>query len=314
MGSRLAASLAGITLLAGVYQASAGELPAGATVRYDAPPACPDAREFMKRINERTERARVALPDDDAAVLVTVESVEDGFRARMSLQAPGGPTTREVSGPDCDSVSSAMALVAALAIESMPVERPKPEAPRCPPPPAPPPRVDGPMRLSNWSLGGAVEVLGAVAPDLMRVSEHFVELAPGNSSFRLSYVHGSEDSVQGELEARTLFNAGRIGVCPFGFGISTWSTVSPCVGATFGAVRVEGEATHSKTVSRVWADAMVTVRWQVRIGRAVSVFAEGGAIFPAVRYSYEFRNPDAEFHQTDAVAPFLAAGLKISLP
>ena len=316
MARRLVTALAGTTLFLAVFPASAVD--ASATIRYEAPATCPDAREFMKRVGQRTERARVALPDEDATVVVNVESAESGFRARMSLSGPAGATTREVSGADCDSVSSAMALITALAIESAAHNPVPPAAPTCAPPaptPTPPaPRLEAPGREPVWGLGGSVQGMGAVAPELMRLSEHFIEFSPGATSVRLSYVHGSVEDVQGDFRARTRIDVGRLGFCRGLIGLASWTRLSACLAASVGAVRVEGEAARRISATRAWADASVTARWQVRVLGPVWVCAEAGAMFPAVRYSYEFRSPDAEFHQTSAVAPLLALGLRLSLP
>jgi len=94
-------------------------------LEYWADGRCPDGAEFARQIQTRAPRLRLAEADEPALGFYA-ELVERGGAAtgRLTARSPDGrEVVREVRGPTCDDVATALALIAALAADpSQPVE------------------------------------------------------------------------------------------------------------------------------------------------------------------------------------------------
>jgi hypothetical protein len=90
-------------------------------VDYRREGACPDGDAFFGAVRARTEKARPATGGEAARTLkVTVAEEARGSRGTLSIVAADGASStsvREVRAATCDDVVSALALVAALAID-----------------------------------------------------------------------------------------------------------------------------------------------------------------------------------------------------
>lgn len=88
-------------------------------LEYWAEGHCPDAIEFARQIQTRAPRLRPAEADEPALGFYA-ELVERGGAAtgRLTARTPDGrEVAREVRGPTCDDVVTALALIAALAAD-----------------------------------------------------------------------------------------------------------------------------------------------------------------------------------------------------
>jgi hypothetical protein len=102
--------------------------PALATgLRWHAPPGCPDTETVRAGIERRLGRT---WPADDLAVDATLVASSPGSdtaptRFTLELELRRGATVdrRTVSGPSCDALATAAALVVALAIDAVAVAR-----------------------------------------------------------------------------------------------------------------------------------------------------------------------------------------------
>ncbi len=90
-------------------------------VDYRREGACPDGDAFFGAVRARTEKARPATSGEAARTLkVTVAEEARGSRGTLAIVAADGASStsvREVRAATCDDVVSALALVAALAID-----------------------------------------------------------------------------------------------------------------------------------------------------------------------------------------------------
>ena len=94
---------------------------------YSAPPDCPPAETFEREFRARTTRAELVAGAADASRSFSVALSSEPGRAvgRIEIEGPGGAVaTREVAGQTCAGVVSALALVAALAIDPLAAESP----------------------------------------------------------------------------------------------------------------------------------------------------------------------------------------------
>jgi hypothetical protein len=110
-------------------------------VEYTAPqPPCPSAASFVAQIEQRTTRARLAAPGENARrFFVRLEQRTQGFGGGLVLASDG--SSREVIGTSCDEVASALALIVALAIDPQASTAPVPTPVPLPGPPSSAPPV-----------------------------------------------------------------------------------------------------------------------------------------------------------------------------
>jgi len=88
-------------------------------VRYEADAGCPTRGRFVEEILARTRKATVVGPEEARRIfVVTVRATGTGFVGRLEIKSGSDSAApREISGPTCAAVTSALALVAALAID-----------------------------------------------------------------------------------------------------------------------------------------------------------------------------------------------------
>ena len=111
--------------LCGVTPAHAAKPGQAFRLEYWASGSCPDAIEFARQVQTRAPRLRPAEGAEPALGFYT-ELVErkGGATGRLTARsADGREVVREVRGPTCDDVVTALALIAALAADpNQPVE------------------------------------------------------------------------------------------------------------------------------------------------------------------------------------------------
>jgi len=299
-------------------------------IEYHAPAGCPDGRAFVLQVSGRTARFRSS--DDSPRAFVVELTVTDGARGRLTTIDGDARATRELHGDTCEEVVSALALVAALAIDpnasTLPVTPAPPlvvtPAAAPPPPPSPMPR----RKALPWhlDLGFGVEATGAVSP-----SDVLVGLGP--------FVEGSVDLGAFAPALRLSLRAAPARASPvesggtahFGWWLVTaeacvrWSlvrdssgrtfAVAPCARAGVGMLRVDGSDVFSpRGEGRAWLDlgSLVRVRWApLRIG---FIELTGGAVFPLTRDRFHFDNPDTTVHRAALVGALVGGDVGVHFP
>jgi hypothetical protein len=129
-------------------------------VDYQASMGCPNRDAFLRQIQRRS--SKVQFVSDPAGAHVLIVSVETGDKVatgRLTLQSASElGTPREVLGGSCKEVVSALALIAALAID--------PEASTATLAPAPEPEPSPPIvdEQGSAAVGAAVAPPALVAP------------------------------------------------------------------------------------------------------------------------------------------------------
>jgi hypothetical protein len=122
---------------------------------WDAPQGCPDLSSERAEIRRRVGDVHRALPAETVTAQGTIRVAPAGGYD-LSLQTRVGAVTGErvLSGPDCQELAEAAALVLALLInpEATVSSKPEPPPPSPPPPPTPPP----PQRSG---LGGGIAAI-----------------------------------------------------------------------------------------------------------------------------------------------------------
>lgn len=113
----------GVTGLALVVLGASSAVPTPTAVRVDvdAPSGCSDARTFFERLRARTDRVRLAQPDEAALVIdVKLSRAAGKVHGELRLkQQDSESATRQVDGATCEEVVGVLSLTAALALERL---------------------------------------------------------------------------------------------------------------------------------------------------------------------------------------------------
>ena len=138
------------TLLFWFPSVSAAE-PVAVHIDYSVPNGCPSLGRLVHHVEERTNRARLAGPEEEARKLVVrVERVRDGFRGRLVVPTAGAAQHRQVTDASCEEVIEALGFFIALAIDPNASMSTRPPASEPPPPPESTPAPDrGPSEISE---------------------------------------------------------------------------------------------------------------------------------------------------------------------
>jgi len=299
-------------------------------VDYVAPDGCPMAAAFARDLASRTTRARVARPDEKGRILrVRLGRRGAGHVGTLAIEDGGGlGTPREVAGGTCAEVVSALALVAALAVDSRAAtpglatddapsvdggsadgsapaaaqagaaDRPA-NAPATPAPSV----EDAPRSTADREVAGGVAFGVGAGAEVSTVADavvslrafadleivrHSQVLAP---SFRLAFSRSLDHDTGGAgVSATFRLTQALLDVCPLRFDAATAVSVRPCLAASAGAVEVDpgAQGGTSKARSRPWLSVSAHGRLSWTIAGRLSLEAEAGLSLPLLRESFFF--------------------------
>ncbi|HEX3852021.1 MAG TPA: hypothetical protein VHW01_13710 [Polyangiaceae bacterium] len=243
---------------------------------YSAPPDCPPADAFEREFRARTNRAELVAGVANASrtFLVTLSSEPGRAVGRIEIDGPvDAVATREVVGQTCGGVVSALALIAALAVdplagESPAVSSPPPRAeaahlaPKSSPVAAPDVgehvgRTSLPRTVLAVGLDGGV-VLGLFpkpAPSVSVFTEARLErgslLSPSARLSLSGAVSSSVAAPPGSAKFRWL--AAALDGCPFELRLLRGLQATPCVFMEVGVLQGSGTGVVTPEVeSRRW--------------------------------------------------------------
>jgi hypothetical protein len=281
----------------------------------------------------------VAGPNDARRTFaVTVRAIDDGtFAGRLEIRAPTeAATDREVTGPSCAAVTTALALVAALAIdpESMRSET-LPAAASEPPPPAtplelpPPPRpaASAPSPVWRWRVGADAEVAAAITPTPALGGGAFAEIASsaaedgiaetplGLSSFRLA-VHYAQTATVHRDGAAASFDWASLGLegCALRVRLGRRADARACAAFDAGALWGQGgDVARPESPIRPWWSVAPLLRFQWFASSSWFLDAEAALIVPLRRDTFVFEDPTVVFHTVPPVGARAGLGLGYEL-
>ncbi|HVW27845.1 MAG TPA: hypothetical protein VHC69_20910 [Polyangiaceae bacterium] len=257
---------------------------------------------------------------------VVVEQAGAGYRAALDVvDVAGAVNRREVDGADCAEVVSAVALVAALAVDPAAGASPSgaapvtvaPEATATPPPiaanappappvvpalrePAPEPRPSSPVRY-RWSVGGGGEVRFAVVPAVALGGAIHIDVAPTTGvfvpSFRLS-AHAVTTRVERTgITADLTWWSSRWDVCPLRAAASPL-VVEACGVLDLGALTTSGGGVERPSnATRFWGAAGFSPRLRWAATPSVELSFESALEFPFRRYELTYAIPSGSGSQ-----------------
>lgn len=336
LGFRLGLVL--VTLPAGVLAQPAVTPTASAGVQqvslhYLGDPGCPNETEFVNEVTARVRRT-VQWSKSSAAMQMVVIIRQAGDHASGTLevvQRSTEPTRREFTSGSCAEVGSALALVAALALdpnartEQLPAHTPSSVASTAPPPPvdappalapAPPPAPapvplspPPPARASRYVvwLGPTASVAAGYSSEplvALGFSLGARSVRPGFSpGFQLTPLWGKTGTTGPDATGGTFAWAmGRLEGCPVQMALAPPLRFEPCLAAELGRLSAVGDSADITPVSRDrwWFAAGATFSLHLSLG---SWFGRLGAsaLFPVTRDEFVFHDPNRTIYQASPV-------------
>lgn len=303
-------------VLAGPAPPPATTPPARPRVRlaYGAPAGCPDEAAFVAAVAaqarpfERAPRSAARARSLEA----TITRTEDGHAGVLRVREAGGATSeRAVGGDTCAEVFSALALVAALTVDTGP---PPPNPPPVDPPP-PPPALPLRWRWATAVHGGAFFSMAPVASfGVAPALEATPPIRGAPLAVRLGVTLAASpraDTPAGSAEFFWL--TARLGVSPVALSFGPL-TLRPTVDLGAGVLRGRGLAiSKPRETARPWADVTVGGRAEWMPSEALGLELAGGVMVPITRVTWTFETPPAVVHETPPVGGYLTLGLRVVL-
>ncbi len=277
-------------------------------VAWSAPAECPDAVAIAQYVDDVLGGAD-AGPVAVRAVGVVTRSADASYAVTLDLDAGAAqPSKRSLSGPDCESVSRAAALLIGLAVRA----RVEPPPAPLPPPPAPPPPAapitharafmsllvladDGSTPKPTLGIG----VAGGVRWSHLRLEPMLGYFAPRSTSIALHPGVGAQFQ---------LATAGARACSPFSAD-SVW--LAPCFGAGVDWLRARGfgaHINHTASSLAVIGRAGLLAGWD--ISPIISARIELEAVMPLARPEFMV-DGDGDVYRRSPLAARAALGLDV---
>lgn len=316
---RAALALVHFFALGGVASAE----PEVVRIDYAAPAACPDATAFLRSLKERTTRFRQATGAEKArSFRVRVTGLSSAFSGRLEIAGPDDAiAVRTVDSRSCTEVSSALALMAALAIDpnalvpnalvgkTQPADEPATEPAATPAAEAERKQgsslstvtassrsvPDGPAGPPwRWSAGVQGHATFAVTPNLGWGADLFVDAeAPDSSTLGPAaraglFFNQSVVELPTGPSARFRWMAATLEGCPARLKAQTLRlAVHPCVALRMGVLSGDGRSmTRPKQATSFWSDVGPLLRLRLQATDRVNLEAQAALMLPLYRPTF----------------------------
>ena len=307
------------------------------TWSYSAPPECPPAETFESQFRARTTRAElVASAAPASRSFVVTLSLESGrVLGRIKIEGPASAlATRVIAGQTCGGVVSALALVAALAVDPLAGESlaaaslPDPQAALVAPKPEPATAPANPERLARTSrprtgfaAGLAADVVLGLFPKPAPSGSVFGEVRLERSalfspSARLSLSAAVSSSVTAQPgSAKFRWLAAALEGCPFDFRLLPGLHATPCAFIEAGVLEGSGAGVATPEAdSRRWLALGGSGRLNWLLGQFF-VEAQGRLAAPLARDTFVLAVPErVVIHAVPAIIGGFGLGAGVRWP
>ncbi len=339
---RLGAAVCAILLL---LAQRAGAEEERVALDYHAPDECPGKAAFESEVRART--AKVKFGAEGRRFRVVVDRGESGGAGTLSIrEGDAAPSERTLSGAACDEVVSALALVAALAVDPLastaprselvlpaepepepePAPAPKPEPAKAPvervsSPPRPSPKpARAPAEPTQFRAGLRADLVSGPAPKPLLAGgfELFLHRKTllGESGLGLGFFAAQTGVGGPDLEtARFRWLVGRVALCPLGAGRPLYYHL--CAASDLGALHAEGLAIYQPEArTRLWADAGAVAVAGCEFGPHWYAGLAAGALVNLTRDRFFFEAPPRPetVYDVPFATFFAGAGLGLAIP
>lgn len=271
----------------------------GLSIDYQAPPECPNAASFEAQVVSRLADEKPLERREPVRVRIGREA--EGFHGSVELGEP--PTARELDSADCGELLQALALIAAVLLQSESESQSKPprvETPAIAPAAALPSparaqdtRATSPRWVAVLGLGGGIEQGSLPSPWLaprIRLGMEFGRVLPWAAEIGVSATlpRSAEVSVE-DTRATLRLSAARLDGCVTRRFDPRWQ-LAGC--ALFEAGRLDGRSAMSSGAQHMlWLAPGIQLRAELVLGRPWSVFAQASDRWPLVRGRFAFSRP-----------------------
>jgi hypothetical protein len=339
---RAGSFLAGLVAASIVWLSNSAEAAESPTLDLDyaGDASCPDLAAFSALAQAKLETAGSAkVSSNSPRILVRLHAADVGFVGQLELSLPDvGAYSREVRGASCEEVANALAFVLALALTAKePAAQPasEPPSPRSPPvtpTPAPPALSEQPLTreppqsTGAWGFGAGAQlgVRTGLGPIWTTVGTAFVEVRrPSATPFTLTLRGSFADAqtiTRSDRSGTTDFRwwAGRLEACPVLVKLFEPLSLLPCVGGHVGVLNGAGRPVTGQghRPSKLWLDAVTTLRLELRLVSWLSIQAQGELLLPVIHYRFTFDDPAPVtlVYQVPAVAAASLLGIAAQFP
>ncbi len=309
------------------------------SVDYTAPAACPDRGAFVERIAARAPRAQLDADTTAAHSLVArIEaSPKGGFAGALVVRdEEGAPAERTVHAQTCADVVTALAIIAAVAIDRLPLppksEReaiadPRPDGSTSdtrsgeswpveePVPPAPPPVAERWRKSGGANVGMVVGSAPAPLVDLplfFELSHAFGGIVEPAMRLRFgrSTVGASRRAMTGR-GGRFVRTGGAMDLCPIAIR-ARLLRLQPCARAELAALYAKGlDVAPAQGHVRPWVGLGAIARMRLDVGGPFFVEVEGGAAISVIRDRF-YVEPSIAVFRPPPVSGSVASGVGLS--
>ncbi|MDF2692470.1 MAG: Autotransporter [Labilithrix sp.] len=331
VGLTTLACITSVTRVVRAAPSETGESPQFRLAYQSTLESCPNAPAFLGAIRARTERPRLAGPNEEAVTFGVTMSGEasGGVIGRLEIrEIDGSRQERMVEGRSCAEVARALALVVALYLDPDAATGPEPERVPEPGPAAPSapvaPRKEAPSLPATESAirvagGGALGGLGGVGPSIAPFLTAFLEATyrgRGPQSWlrpsaRLGIELATTAAEVGPGSQRYLLAAGVARLCPVRVPLPERFRAAPCGGMMIGVHRGTSDGIpNARAQDRSWLTPATTLVVGFDVSHDVTIELEGGALFPLVRTRF-FLGPNLTLFRAPPVAGTASAAVVV---
>ncbi|MCL2448059.1 MAG: hypothetical protein FWD17_03835 [Polyangiaceae bacterium] len=182
---------------------------------------------------------------------------------------------------------------------------------------APPVRAAGAWHVSTGAL---FDVVGAAAPSAVVGASAFVEAERQAGSIvgpaiRAGFAAFGDRTLQaGPGDARFIWWAGQVDVCPLRFSIASALVAKPCAAAEAGVLEAHGSGvSNARGKLRPWVSLGAVARFELALTRLFSIDAYGGLRAPVTREAFVFQ-PGLSVYRAPPEMLVGGAGLGVRFP
>ncbi|HTV24066.1 MAG TPA: hypothetical protein VMG12_35485 [Polyangiaceae bacterium] len=292
------------------------------SLEYVAPASCPGREAWLDRVLSRLDDGASGWSRERLeAVAAGVQVNAAGTAARVVFHEGG--IERSIEGADCDEVTSAAALILAIALgagHSEVAAPPRAAAPVDARIDAPAPAASSSERR-HWGLGigASAEANGWTGPWPAGVLGVSVEaLAPSRGwSLRAVGTYGSSEQAVDGRRAEFTYWGGHLDLCPVAVGSrAAWRWTS-CAELHAGLLQASGDANSALATGSsrqaLLATAIAAMRVETPPLWAVRLQLETGLAVPLVRQTFQFGAPEQVMFESPAVGFLGRAGIQVPL-
>jgi hypothetical protein len=306
---------------------------------------CSSLRDMLAAVQKRNGRVRLAA-QGEAGVTLVVRLSRRGSVLRGELRSAHGDgtvTSRFVEGSSCPAVLDALALTAALALQS---ELPPPSSSDARPagaassePPAPaavtpaapreveaasveaasgPAAGDRAGRL-RFEAGAQAAVSQPIAPHLnvgaaLLVRVRLLRDTWLSPSLTVSVLHTRNELFESSRHAVLRTTGLALTACPVSLEVTRGLKLEPCWLTLGAGLQARGrDLESSEAVSRSWWGSGAVARVALSPSASLSLEVEGGALLPLVDRRFVALPSNASLGRTPSLSPLANAGVVYAL-